>query len=272
MPHYIALNAKEHQNASFLKASDYQHAKNDTVAPIVWEELSHVTANIPACFVQTQQSSDTQQASYQLVALQGLQANHNLLIHPTNYKWLFGYVPSHYRGYPFALLKDANSDRQVLCFDTDSGLIKEAPSEDTTPFFEQNGQPTQLIKNTLQFLKLRQTGLQQTQAAVNQLSGHNLLTPWNIQLKNQQGDTTPLKGLYKIDEQKLKDLPADQLKQLAQNGSLAIAYAQLLSEARLQNLQKVHQAQQQMQKDQGQDQEIDLDQVFGEGDDDTFKF
>lgn len=265
MSHFIALQYSLHKDAGYQKAQDYSHAKNDTVAPVVWEEISQVNANIPLCFVSYGSEGEN---TYQLVALQGLQANQNLLIHPVNNKWLFGYIPSHYRGYPFALLKDANTQNQLLCIDIDSGLLKETCTEDTTAIYDQDGQPAQLIKNTLEFLKLRQNGLIQTQSLVNQLVNAGLIVPWKIQLKNQDDQTIPLNGLFKIDEQKLKALDAETQHNLIKSGAMMLAYAQLMSEIRLTNLQKIWHGHQQMSIEKEMP---DLDKFFGDNDD-SLKF
>lgn len=265
MSHFIALQYSIHKNAGYQKAQNYIHAKNDTVAPVIWEEISQVTANIPSCFISTEQDN---QQSFQLVALQGLQANQNLLIHPENHTWLFGYIPSHYRGYPFALLKDEITQNQVLCIDNESGLLKEANTTETTAFYDDNGQPTQLIKNTLEFLKLRQSGLFQTQSLVTQLSKAGLIVPWNIHLKNQDDQTLPLRGLFKIDEEKLKALEPEIQHMLIKSGAMMLAYAQLMSEVRLTNLQKIWHAHQKINKEQ----EIpDLDKFFDDNDE-SLKF
>ncbi|WP_044411504.1 SapC family protein [Thiomicrospira microaerophila] len=263
MPHFIAIQSSLHAQSGFIKKDNYSHAQQDTVVPILWEELAHIMPYLPLCFVK--QGANT--SSYQLVALQGLSPNQNVLLHPENQKWLLGYVPAHYRGYPFALIKDASSDKKVLCFDIESELLKNEQELDVVPFFEQ-GQPSQILKNTLQFLEMTEKSQAQTQHAVDQLAEQDLLCEWNIQIKTSDNQTIPLKGLYKIDETKLKALAPAQVGQLNKTGVLAIAYAQLLSEHQLKNVQRLHQIHAQAAQ---VPEELDLDTLFSD-DDDSFKF
>jgi hypothetical protein len=60
------------------------------------------------------------------------------------------------------------------------------------------------------------------------LQAHNLIQPWQITLKNESGEQN-VGGLYRIDEQALRDLPADALKTLSDGGALSVAYLQLVS-------------------------------------------
>jgi len=85
------------------------------------------------------------------------------------------------------------------------------------------------------FLKQCVQNKQVTQTLVNQLAEHNLIQPWDLKSRGLDDDPKPVKGLYHIDEPALKDLTPEYLSALAKSGALAVAYAQLLSEARLQD-------------------------------------
>lgn len=266
MPHFIAIQSGLHANAGFVRKDNFSFALQDTIVPILWEELSHVIPYLPLCFVKNNTESNDQ-GDFQLVALQGLQAKQNLLLHPLNKKWLLGYVPAFYRGYPFALIKDTEKDKQVLCFDVESELFRDELVDEVVPFFE-NGQPSQTIKNTLQFLEMTQKSQALTKHAVDQLAASGVLTEWNITLKTEDDKTIPLKGLYKVDEKKLQNLSPEILAALAKKGVLSLAYAQLLSEHQLKNLQRLLQIHNQVDQ---VPEELDLDKLFGE-DDDSLKF
>ncbi|MDY0136422.1 MAG: SapC family protein [Thiomicrospira sp.] len=262
MSHYIAIQKSLHQQAGFKANPSFSFAAEDTVAPILWEEVAHILPYIPIAFLPKPNKD-----GFLLTALQGLQPNQNLLIHPSG-KWLIGYIPAQYRGYPFALIPEENSDRLHLCIDMDSGLLCEQLDSDCQAFFDDQGEPSDVVKRTMQFLEMCQAGRTQTQLAVDALAEHELLVPWNIVLKVSDEQTLPLQGLYKIDEKKLKQLSAESVHNLNQRGALSLAYAQLLSEHQLKNLQKLYRLHNQQQN---LSEEVDLDKLFGE-DDDSLKF
>ncbi|MEA3642828.1 MAG: SapC family protein [Lamprobacter sp.] len=65
-----------------------------------------------------------------------------------------------------------------------------------------------------------------------------LIVPWPLKMQRADGQPTAVEGLWHIDEAALKRLPAATLAELCASGALGLAYAQLLSHARLDNLQK----------------------------------
>jgi hypothetical protein len=111
------------------------------------------------------------------------------------------------------------------------------------------------------FLKQCVQNKQVTQTLVNQLAEHNLIQPWELKSRGLEADPKPVKGLYHIDEKTLKELAPEHLSALAKSGALALAYAQLLSEARLQDFAKRFEARKQTPT---------VDNFFGE--DDMIKF
>jgi hypothetical protein len=56
-----------------------------------------------------------------------------------------------------------------------------------------------------------------------------LFKPFTMQAVPKEGTPLAMTGMHRISKQKLNDLPADQLKALAQTGRLARVYAHLIS-------------------------------------------
>ena len=108
-----------------------------------------------------------------------------------------------------------------------------------------------------------------TQQAVDSLAKHQLIIPWPLEKQDDQGNTTQIKGVYQINATALKQLSNPALGELNPIGALELAHAQLLSKSRLKNLQhlaKLHHQENQVTPD------LDLDQLFGEQEDDMFRF
>lgn len=230
MAQFRALQKNKDLTAGFMRSKNFFHAAKQTVAPVLIEELSRVIANLPLCFVKDQNQN------FMLVVLQSLEQGKNLLVHPDG-RWLIDYIPAHYRAHPFALLPNQDGDL-TLCVDEESGLIHEELKEGDERFFTEDGEIAPFTNSVLEFLKLRQKGLQTTQSVVNKIAEAGIIVPWDIKVKNEAGEEQKIDGIYKIDEKLLQGL--DKKEYLTLRDVIGVVYAVLLSEHRLSNLSKLH--------------------------------
>lgn len=264
MPQYIPIGREQHQYAGLAPKKGYAFASKEALVPVLAEEMPHILPTIPTGFVY---SEDTK--AYQLVAIQSLEPGLNLYIHPDG-RWFGGYTPSAFRGYPFALLPAESSDKLVLCIDTDSGLLHPEAEEGDQRLYTPEGEPVERLTQTAEFLQKRAVGQQQTNAIVAQLAKLDLIVPWNVQLQltdQEKREPIAVKGLFHIDEQALRSLPAEQLKELSQSGALALAYTQLLSEHRMKGLLRLYELRKKIKQNDASVEEPDLDALFGDEDD-----
>ncbi|KUJ72457.1 SapC family protein [Thiomicrospira sp. WB1] len=264
MPTWQPIQKSAHQNAKWQAYRDYGFANYDTTAPLLMAEMANALPFYPIGFVKD--ASDT----FQLVTIQSLQPGLNLFVNAQG-KWRVPYVPSIYRGYPFKMVKTETGD-SVLCVDTESGLFMAEPENaQGQALFSEEGELSEPMKKVVEFLQQCDQNRQATQNAVNELVKADLIVPWSIQAKTSDASEKPVKGLFKIDEAKLKSLPGETLTLLSETNALALAYSQLLSLPRLKGLSqlyKLHEAEQKKTKPE----EVDLDQLFGDDDEDSLKF
>ncbi len=102
------------------------------------------------------------------------------------------YLPAYARRYPFILAKlQPDSDDMSLCFDPSSGLIGNL--DDGLALFDGEGKPTEYTEGVLDFCRRFD------------------------------------RGFRMVDENKLRELPAAKLEELAKNGMLMLIYAHLFS-------------------------------------------
>lgn len=94
--------------------------------------------------------------------------------------------------------------------------------------------------------------------------------PWPIE-QSQNDTKVPVNGVYQIDASALNQLSGEALEQLNQHHALELAYAQLHSKPRIHNFATLSQLYQQEQQQEAA-KDLDLDQLFGEQDDDMFRF
>lgn len=266
MPQWLPLDPATHAEAGWFKFRDYSFAARDHLVPVAMAEITQVLPWYPLAFVHNDQAD-----RYHLVALLSLQPGRNLYLSP-EFKWQAPYVPSHYRGYPFAL----NGEGQ-LCIDADSGLFTETEQPGAQPIFE-NGELAELTAQVKQFHEQRQQALALTQKLVNQLHDAELITPWAIKWQPNDKPQT-LKGYGGINEERLRNLSPEQYAELARTGALGLAYVQLFSQPRIQDLQLRHRRQPATGKAPQAERHLhavepvdNLDAVFGEEDDLSFDF
>jgi len=192
-------------------------------------ELGKVALVMPIGFIK-------QEGGYQLVAITSLQPGTNLYVAPDG-KWLGAYIPAALRGYPFRLLQQENAENFTLCINEASGLVVDS-EEDGNSFYDDQDQPTQGIKDILNFLSDVEGSRAVTQTAVNALADAGLITPWQLNLK--QGEkVVPVKGLFHVDEAALNKLDDEDFLAVRKAGGLAVAYAQLLSMNQLAVLERL---------------------------------
>ncbi len=220
MTEFTAIAPESHAKKVWKNVPDYAFAAADTVIPLMGAELSKTISAMPTGFIR-------QEVGYQLVGITSLQAGMNMYVAPDG-KWLGAYIPAMLRAYPFRLAHQEESpDKSILCINEASGLVVES-TEDGNAFFDDQNQPTQGIKDILNFLSEVKVNLAVTQRAVNALDDAGLITPWALKL--QQGEeVVPVTGLFNVDEAALNKLDDGDFLALRKAHGLAVAYAQLLS-------------------------------------------
>ena len=272
MPRYIPLQRQLHKQAGWQPVKSYSFTKDLSAAPLLMEELAHVMPHMAIAFSKTEHI----ESGYELVGIQSLHANMNLFVSPDG-RWIGGYVPAAFRGYPFALLREEGGDNLHLCVDADSELFNEEAAEGDLRILTDAGEPAEEVAKVLNFLQQCHQNRLLTHKLVQQLVDNDLIQPWRINIKQLQEDgeakVVAVEGLFEINKEALDALSPEKLQELHLSGALSMAYCQMWSKPRLSNLASLFQAHSKLlQQAQAQAQEPDLDLLFGEAEEDIFKF
>jgi len=254
MPNFIPITKTDFDEKHWQRASDYTHAANDAICPLVVQEMTKAVLSLPIAFAYINDQPVP-------VAVQGIKSGQNLLV-DKNGKWIGKYIPAVYRGYPFMLANTEEDDKQVLCFDQESGLMADSGEA----FFDDNGEPAEAVKGILNLLTQVHNNRTVTQSICTVLHAKNLIQPWAIKLKTDDGEVS-VEGLHRIDEAALNALDKDDFEEIRQAGALPLIYCQLLSMQHLQALVNLA-----VQVEQQKPVVVpDIDKLFGEGTD-LFKY
>lgn len=261
----LPLNSQTHATHGYALAKDYLFAKSDTVMPIMINEISSLLPIFVLAFVKDKNDNFT------LVTLQGMYYNDNIFI-DENGKWKIKIMPSTYKAHPF-VLADSPDKENILCFKKDSGLYRETPNTDNGElrFFDDEGKLNNEVKNVLSFLSETTKYKKMTINAIQTIKNADILEQWDIELEKSNPNKTPLRGLYKINQQKLNNLNAEELEKLNKSNALSIAYAQILSIPRLEILSALYNVKNQK-EEKAKEEEFNLDAFFGEANNDSLNF
>lgn len=236
MSEFAAITLERHASKAWRKHTNYAFAATDMVISLVGAELGKAAPAMPIGFIRNGDA-------YQLVGVTSLQPGKNLYIAPSG-EWLGTYIPAVLRGYPFRLLQPEGAKEAILCIDEASGLVVDANAGGAA-FFDDHGQPSQAVKDILNFHSEVERNRAVTQQAVNALAEANLITPWKLNLK-QGEQIVPVTGLYHADEAAMNALDDGAFLALRKIGALPVAYAQLLSMNQLAVLERLGQLQGQL--------------------------
>ena len=158
------------------------------------------------------------------VVLLGLREKENLFVDDQG-AWDAAYIPSFIRRYPFALAELGEGEPQAVCIDEDYEGFDDFEGE---ALFSGEEISTDL-QNVMAFLERYQFECLQTDSFVDRLRDNDLLISFNAKVDMANGEEFGLKGLYSIDEKKLRELQDDKVLEIFRSGELYWIYCQLLS-------------------------------------------
>lgn len=141
--------------------------------------------------------------------------------------WDGRYVPAFFRRYPFVFAASEDQQTFTLCIDEEyEGLNKKDKGE---RLFDGDGKRTQYLENVLAFSTEYQAQFTRTQAFAKRLHDLDLLEPAQAQFSLAGGERMQLSGFKTINRDKLRNLPAATLAEMAKTDELELCYLHLQS-------------------------------------------
>lgn len=218
----LPLNSRDHaswkagslENAAYLAAT---HA-----VPLTSDEFVDAQRHFPIVFTSGDNSLP--------IALFGLNEGVNTFIGDDMKISEPVYIPAYARRYPFILAKlQQGSDDMSLCFDPTAGLI--SAKAEGPDLFDAAGEPTDYTKSVLDFCRRFEEAGQRTKLFMEELAKLDILMDGEIAITRNDMPDTPFiyRGFRMVDENKLRELPAAKVEELAKNGMLMLIYAHLFS-------------------------------------------
>jgi hypothetical protein len=196
--------------------------RNITALPLSFTEFAAAGRDYPIAFV-----SGDGGKSFVAMAVLGLENERNLFAAPDG-TWDSGaYLPAYVRRYPFCMTRVTVSGQEqperIACVE------KRAIGERGEPLYDEQGEPLPVWEQRRKLLFEFEADLARTEEMCRSLAGLGLLETFTMQAVPNQGVPFALAGMHRVVEQRLHELPAEKLKELAQAGVLARVYAHLIS-------------------------------------------
>lgn len=223
------LSREQHAALRLRPVTDFAFAAKETMLPLVGAEIARAVYAFPMAFVAQPGGA------YSLMAVLGLDAGQNLYV-SVDGRWLGSYQPAALRRYPFGLVRGAAAGEPVVCIDRASSLLSET---DGMPLFAPDGAPSDTLNGVISFLAEVDKSEQATTKACQALVDQGVLAPWEIKVQQVDGHVRRVNGLFRVDEARLNALDEAAFLALRRTGALPLAYAQLLSIGKLQDLGKM---------------------------------
>ncbi len=204
-----------------LKDGDFGFAAETAFVPIVGGEFVETSRCYPVLFAGTARMP---------VAVLGLADGINLFVE--NGRWAEGqYVPAYVRRYPFGFVEIPDSDRFALAIDVAAGRVVEQGDEGA-PLFE-NGEPSALTRQALQFCEAYQGEFRATKAFVDALREKDLIVEQRADVTLPDGRKYALNGFGIVDEKRFRELDDATIVDWHRKGFLSLITLHLASLARM---------------------------------------
>jgi hypothetical protein len=226
----IGVDQKKHKNYKFAPVTNdgFEFAANAKSVPLTAIELNDVCREYPIIFVKGTDGEFT------VMAALSLDGKTNSFV--KNGYWMSRYIPAFVRRYPFI---PGSLDNNPTATDASrfSVMIDETykdfspDAKDGKRLFDDNGQPTDDLKNITEFLRNFHTEYLKTLRFVKELENMDLLVSKNIDVTRRNNDKDKLRmtGVWVVDEEKLRKLDSEKVNKLFSSGALFLIYAHLLS-------------------------------------------
>jgi hypothetical protein len=220
------LDAKKHAKLGLKKNFGLGFTSKVNAIPVNLIEMPQICHYYPIAF-----SPD---ANATPVAILGVRNDENLFLNKDGtWNGESFYIPAYIRRYPFIFSEMPGSEQLSLCVDMDKDLIEEGGEQ---KFFTEDGKPSPLAENALEFCKSYHAAARQTAEFSKWLVESDLLVAREAQINSGDNTRINFSGFKIIDEKKLAELPDDKIIELHKKGWLPFVYAHLFSGAQWQRL------------------------------------
>lgn len=232
MSNLANLDRVAHRNLRVQDGRAVAACKDITMCTVVLSEIPRLVIEYPMAFTRHGESGE-----YICVALFGVDPDRNL--YWQGERWSGATVPLNVGRQPFFVGLANNpaagegAKGLVTCIDLENPGVQTSDGE---PLFDANGSESPYLRHKLALLAELIDGEQKTRAFSEKLVALDLLQGIQLELKAPGQEPRKIRGLFAVDEKKLRELDASTIAELHGAGYLHAMYAMLSSLGHLQVL------------------------------------
>jgi len=197
--------------------------------PLSYAEIAVASRDYPVVFV-----TGDGERSFLAMAILGLEQQQNLFVDASGAWDANTYVPAYVRRYPFCMARVTADGKEQT--DRIACVEKSALGADGDALYDDKGGELPAWQATKNLLFEFEGDLTRTEEMCGILKTLGLFEPFSIQAVPREGAPLAMTGVHRVAEQKLGELPGDELKTLMTKGILARVYAHILSQLNFQRL------------------------------------
>jgi len=222
----VLLDREKHRHRRVRPNGGFGFARKSNSLYLAAVEFNEACKEYPIVFTRSPNGKTVP------VAVLGLRDQENLFVDSQEH-WVARYLPAFLRRYPFVLAELPGDASLAVCIDEAYAGLSDTEGQ---ALFEDNGQETPFLKQTLEFLTQYQREAARTEAFCKRLEENGLLKETNARANLRDGRTFTVNGLLVVDEQKLLQLPDAAALALLRSGEMHLITAHLLSLSNIQLL------------------------------------
>ncbi|GAB3656943.1 SapC family protein [Ramlibacter alkalitolerans] len=221
----VLLDREKHRKVHVQPSGGFAFSRKSNSLYIAAAEFNEACKEYPIVFTRSPDGKTVP------VAVLGLRDRENLFV-DNQERWTARYLPAFLRRYPFVLAEIPGKSLAV-CIDEAYPGISETEGQ---ALFDEQGQETAFLKQTLEFLTQYQREYARTEAFCKRLEDNGLLKDTNARADLRDGRSFTVNGLRVVDEQKLLELPDATALEMFRSGEMHLVTAHLLSLSNIQRL------------------------------------
>ena len=218
----VALDKEVHKGKGVVADRRAAFASGLTGVYLLAAEFVQASRHYPIVFAQDQQSGE-----FLSIAVTGLNQDQNLFVREDGEWEQDMYVPAYVRRWPFFGVRltgeEAKNGNILICVD-ESGL--EASSHTV---FDGSGNPSTDFQPTQTLISEMEGARPATEHLCQTVKELGLLEPFEAHAFPKSGREMRLRGMFRVNENKLNELLAKDVKRLMKNGELSRIYAHMMS-------------------------------------------
>lgn len=226
----VPLDRRAHARLKVRPPDNFQFTADATLIPLVTGEFAPAAREYPIAFLREPASGE-----FVPVALTGMPQSKNLFV-TADGQWDARYMPAYVRRYPF-VFAETGADNFAVCFDPSSKFLDE---NEGIPLFGEDGEPSNILKDTIKGLQDYQQLVRGTKNFMKKLTEANILMEANAKADLPDGRSFAWRGFWIVDEKLFRELPEATVKDWFATGELGLVYAHLVSIGNLSELLRRH--------------------------------